>query len=121
MRLPRAMEDYLKTILILQNRNGSVRSLDVAEKLQVTKPSVSRAMKLLREGGFLTMDEEKRIFLTDTGRAAAEQIYEKHCILKQLLVSFGVCPETAEKDACGMEHIVSKETLERMKSFVAKG
>ena len=117
MHLPRAMEDYLKTILILYRENGSVRSLDVAKTLHVTKPSVSRAMKLLRDGGFLTMDEDRLLHLTDTGRSAAEQIYERHCVLKKLLVSLGVRPETAEKDACGMEHIVSDETLERIILF----
>ncbi len=120
MRLPRAMEDYLKTILLLQRENGSVRSLDVAQTLHVTKPSVSRAMKLLRDGGFLTMDDDRLLHLTDTGRAAAEQIYERHCVLKKLLVSLGVCPDTAEKDACGMEHIVSDETLDKITLFIGK-
>ena len=120
MHLPRALEDYLKTILILQNRNGIVRSMDVAESLHVTKPSVSRAMNALREGGFLTMDEDKRLCLTDAGRAAAEQVFQRHSALKTLLVSLGVCAETAEKDACGMEHIVSDETLDRIILYISK-
>ncbi len=120
MHLPRAFEDYLKTILILQNRKGTVRSMDVAESLHVTKPSVSRAMKALREGGFLTMDEDKRLCLTDTGRAAAEQVFQRHSALKTLLVSLGVCAETAEKDACGMEHVVSDETLDRIILYISK-
>ena len=118
MPLPRAMEDYLKSILILENRNGAVRSLDVAEMLQVTKPSVSRAMKTLREGGFLTMDADKLLCLTDSGREAAERVYEKHCVLKKCLVSMGVDPDIAEKDACRMEHGISSETLEQIKRFL---
>ena len=120
MQLPRAMEDYLKTILILHREKGAVRSLDVAQALQVSKPSVSRAMKSLREGGFLTMEEDKRLSLTDTGREVAEQVYQRHCALKRLLVSLGVCPETAEKDACGMEHVISGETLDRVQRFMEK-
>jgi Mn-dependent DtxR family transcriptional regulator len=119
MHLPRAIEDYLKAILILQNRNGTVRSLDVAESLHVTKPCVSRAMKVLRECGYLSMDADKHLCLTEEGRVAAELIYRKHCTLKQLLVSLGVRPDIAEKDACGMEHIVSDETLDKITSFLS--
>ena len=117
MELHRAGEDYLKSILLLQKKNGTVRSLDIAEMLHVSKPSVSAAVKLLREGGFLIMDEDKRITLTEAGREAAERIYEKHTVLKRFLISMGVDPDTAEKDACEMEHLVSPETLEQMKSF----
>ncbi len=120
MHLPRAMEDYLKTILILQKEKGFVRSLDVARTLHVTKPSVSRAIKFLRQDGFLTMDPEKRLSLTDTGREAAEQVFLRHSALKTLLLSLGVCPETAEKDACGMEHVISKETLDSIILFIGK-
>ena len=120
MELHRAGEDYLKAILILQKKDGTVRSLDVAEMLNVSKPSVCRAIKLLREGGFLTMNEDKRISLTDAGTEAAEQVFEKHCVLKECLVSMGVDPETAEKDACRMEHSLSRKTFEKMKRFVGK-
>ncbi len=120
MELHRAGEDYLKAILILQKKDGAVRSLDIAEKLGVTKPSVSRAMKLLRDGGFLTMDAEKRIRLTPVGREAAEAVYEKHRVLKRCLISMGVDPDTAETDACRMEHVICPETLEKMKAFVCK-
>ena len=102
MELHRAGEDYLKTLLLLQNKNGTVRSLDIARKLNVSKPSVSAAMKLLRDGGFLTMDENKRLCLTDAGREVAEQIYEKHLIVKECLISLGIDPDIAEKDACIM-------------------
>ena len=120
MELHRAGEDYLKTILLLQNKNGTVRSLDIARKLNVSKPSVSAAMKLLRDGGFLTMDENKRLCLTDAGREVVEQIYEKHLIVKECLVSLGVDLDIAEKDACIMEHLISRETLEQMKFFAGK-
>ena len=120
MELHRAGEDYLKASLILQKQNHAVRSLDVAEMLRVTKPSVSRAMKLLREGGFLTMDADKRISLTEAGREAAEQVFEKHRILTDCLVTMGVDPGIAEKDACRMEHLISAETLEQMKNYVGR-
>ena len=120
MELHRAGEDYLKAILILQKQNHAVRSLDVAEMLRVTKPSVSRAMKLLREGGFLTMDADKRISLTEAGREAAEQVFEKHRILTDCLVTMGVDPGIAEKDACRMEHLISAETLVQMKNYVGR-
>ena len=120
MELHRAGEDYLKAILILQKQNHAVRSLDVAEMLSVTKPSVSRAMKLLREGGFLTMDADKRISLTEAGREAAEQVFEKHRVLTECLVTIGVDPGIAEKDACRMEHLISPETLEQMKIYVGR-
>ena len=120
MELHRAGEDYLKAILILQKQNHAVRSLDVAEMLSVTKPSVSRAMKLLREGGFLTMDANKRICLTEAGREAAEQVFEKHRVLTECLVTMGVDPGIAEKDACRMEHLISPETLEQMKIYVGR-
>ena len=120
MELHRAGEDYLKAILILQKKDGAVRSLDVAEMLNVSKPSVSRAIKLLREGGFLTMNENKLIRLTDAGTEAAEQVFQKHCVLKECLVSMGVDPDTAEKDACRMEHSISRMTFEKMKHFVGK-
>ena len=120
MELHRAGEDYLKAILILQKQNHAVRSLDVAEMLSVTKPSVSRAMKLLREGGFLTMDADKLISLTEAGREVAEQVFEKHRVLTECLVTMGVDPGIAEKDACRMEHLISPETLEQMKNYVGR-
>ena len=120
MELHRAGEDYLKAILILQKQNHAVRSLDVAEMLSVTKPSVSRAMKLLREGGFLTMDADKLISLTEAGREVAEQVFEKHRVLTECLVTMGVDPGIAEKDACRMEHLISPETLEQMKIYVGR-
>ncbi len=118
MELHRAGKEYLKTILILEQQNGSVRSLDVVKTLNVTKPSVSKAMKHLREGGYLTMDADKRIKLTNAGRKIAEQAMEKHRILTSCLLSMGIDPLVAERDACQMEHGISTESLERMKQFV---
>ena len=118
MELHRAGKEYLKTILALEQKNGSVRSLDVARTLHVTKPSVSKAMKHLREGGYLTMDADKRICLMKTGREAAEQAADTHHILKSCLIAMGIDPATAEQDACKMEHAVSPRSLEEMKRFI---
>ena len=118
MELHRAGKEYLKTILALEQKNGSVRSLDVARTLRVTKPSVSKAMKHLREGGYLTMDADKRICLTKIGREAAEQAADTHHILKSCLIAMGIDPATAEQDACKMEHAVSPRSLEEMKRFI---
>ena len=117
MKLHRSGEDYLKTILILRNENGTVRSTDVAEHLGVSKACVSRAMKLLCEGGFLMMGEHKRLHLTELGASVAEEIYERHRILNELLISIGVPAPVAEQDACRIEHVISKVTLEKVKSL----
>ena len=119
MKLQRGGKEYLKTILLLERQNGSVRSLDVARALNVTKPSVSKAMKHLREGGYLSMEGDKRICLTKAGRQIAEQALEKHRILTNCLLSMGVDPVVAERDASQMEHGISPESLERMQRFVA--
>ena len=115
MRLHRSGEDYLEAILILEQKRGYVRSSDVAEQINVTKPSVTNATRLLREGGFLTMDEEKLIHLTELGREVAESIYERHCILTEGLIFLGVEPETAEQDACRIEHDLSRQSFEKLK------
>ena len=116
MKLHRAGEDYLETILILQKNNGSVRSSDVADYMNVTRPSVSRAISILKSGGFLVMNEDKTLTLTDVGNEIARQVYERHCVLKDHLVSLGVDPEIAEQDACGIEHIISRESFEKIKN-----
>ena len=117
MRLHRSGEDYLEAILILEQKRGYVRSSDVAEQLSVTKPSVTNATRLLREGGFLTMDEDKLIHLTELGREVAESIYERHCILTEGLIFLGIDPEAAEQDACRIEHDISRETFEKLKEY----
>ena len=108
-------EDYLKTILILQKKNGSVRSSEVAKYLKVTRPSVSHAIGLLKDGGFLVMNNDRTLSLTEVGAEAAERVYEMHCVLKDRLVSLGVDPEIAEQDACGIEHAISTETFEKLR------
>lgn len=116
MRLHRTGEDYLEAILILEQKRGYTRSSDVAERINVTKPSVTNATRLLKEGGFLMMDGDKRIHLTELGCEVAESIYERHCILTESLISLGADPETAERDACRIEHDISRETYEKLKA-----
>lgn len=120
MRLHKSGEDYLEAILILEKKKGNVRSLDVAEQMNVKKPSVSNATRLLREGGFLTMDGDKLLHLTQLGREIAETIYERHCILTEGLIYLGVDPETAEQDACRLEHDISRESFEKLKAYWEK-
>ena len=112
-------EDYLEAILVLSQEKGLVRSIDVAHHLNFTKPSVSRAMGLLRERGQITVDKDGWITLTDAGRAVAERIYERHCLLTQWLIRLGVSPQVAAGDACRLEHDLSDETFQRMKEHIA--
>ena len=120
MRLHKSGEDYLEAILVLEQKNGDVRSLDLAEHMGVSKPSISNAMKLLREGGFLTMDENKLIHLTELGREVAGNIYERHVLLTKTLILIGVEPAVAEQDACRVEHDISRETFDRLKEHFAE-
>ena len=108
-------EDYLETILVLQKKLGMVRSVDVARHMEVSKPSVCHAVAVLRDGGFLTMDEDHFLHLTDVGREVAEKIYERHCFFTEQLIAAGVDPKTAEADACRIEHIISDESFDRLK------
>lgn len=108
-------EDYLEAILILQKKQGMVRSVDVSHHLKVSKPSVCQAVATLRDGGFLTMDSDFFLHLTDIGREVAEQIYEKHLFFTDRLIEAGVDPETAERDACRMEHVISQESFEHLR------
>ena len=112
-------EDYLEAVLVLQKEKGMVRSVDVARHLEVTKPSVCHAVATLRDGGFLTMDSDYFLHLTDVSRKVAEQIYEKHRFFTERLIEAGVDPETAERDACRIEHVISDESFRRLKA-VAK-
>ena len=109
-------EDYLEAVLILQKQKGTVRSVDVARHLEVTKPSVCNAVATLRDGGFLTMDEDYSLHLTDVGREVAEQIYEKHRFFTDRLIEAGVDPDTAERDACRIEHVISDESFRCLKA-----
>ena len=115
MKLHASGEDYLETILVLQKKLSIVRSVDVARHMEVTKPSVCHAVATLRDGGFLTMDEDHFLHLTDVGREVAEKIFERHCFFTEQLITAGVDPRTAETDACRIEHIISDESFSRLK------
>ena len=112
MEILRASEDYLEAMLIMKEKHGYVRSIDVAEFLGVTKPSVSYATKRLRESGHITMDKDGLITLTDTGMAVAASMLDRHKTLTAFLISIGVDKETAEADACKIEHDISQQTFE---------
>ena len=116
MKLHASGEDYLEAVLVLQKEKGMVRSVDVARHMDVSKPSVSHAVTTLRDGGFLIMDEDYFLHLTDIGREVAEQIYEKHRFFTERLIAAGVDPETAERDACRIEHVISEESFRRLKA-----
>lgn len=114
MKLHASGEDYLEAVLILEKKTGPVRSVDIAEQLGVSKPSVSRAVSLLKEGGFL-QTEDNYLYLTDAGRDIAEKIYERHCFFKRKLIDAGVDEKTAEKEACLMEHSLSDDSFDKIK------
>lgn len=115
MQILKSSEDYLEAMLMMQERHGSIRSIDVAAELGVTKPSVSYATKRLRENGYLTMDKDSLITLTDKGMAIAQRIYERHKLLTDFLLYLGVDEQTAREDACKIEHDLSDQTFEAMK------
>ena len=104
-------EDYLETILVLRNRMGEVRSIDIATEMGFSKPSVSIAMKHFRENGYVTVDENGHIHLTESGLAVAERTYERHLVLTRLLTAIGVDEQTAREDACRIEHDISEQTF----------
>lgn len=114
-RSDESLEDYLETILMLQKSRGQVRSIDIANEMNFTKPSVSVAMKNLREKGYITMDSTGYITLTEAGRQRAEDVLERHTILADLLMRIGVSKETALADACKIEHDLSEESFEAIK------
>ncbi|MBQ6371599.1 MAG: metal-dependent transcriptional regulator [Oscillospiraceae bacterium] len=120
MDLHRSGEDYLETMLILEQRNGRIRSSDVARYLKVSRASVSYAVRFLKNGGFLTVDEGRLLHFTDIGRQTAEAVYEKHCILRDTLLLLGADPEIADQDACLIEHDISGHTMEKLKVFLKK-
>ena len=118
MSLHESAETYLETIYILSSSNTSVRSIDVAEALNYSRPSVSRAVGLLKKDGYLKMDEEGFLTLTEEGRALAEQIYERHTVLTAALEALGVDKETAAEDACKIEHDISDRTFDAIKAHM---
>ena len=115
MKLYASGEDYLETILILHREMGMVRSVDVARHMDVSKPSVCHAVAVLQEGGFLAVDGDHFLHLTEQGRIIAEKIYERHRFFTDRLIEAGVDPKTAEADACRIEHVISDETFRRLK------
>ena len=118
MALQESGEMYLESILILSRSKGAVRSIDISQHLGYSKPSVSRAVGLLKAGEYITIDDDGHIFLTDSGRAIAEKILSRHAILTELLVRLGVSRDTASADACKMEHIISDETFDAIKNHM---
>ena len=114
MKIQESAENYLETILMLKEEKGAVRSIDIARKMDFSKPSISRAMSLLRENGYITMDREGLIDLTDAGMEIASRIYERHRFLSKWLMALGVSPETAAEDACRIEHDVSGEAFQKI-------
>ena len=112
MQIHQSAEDYLEMILMLTEKNGSVRSVDIALSLQVSKPSVSVAMKNLRENGYILMDKDNLISLTETGMEVAAKVYRRHKMLTRFLMELGVEEEIAREDACKIEHQLSPQTFE---------
>ena len=121
MKTHESAENYLETILVLGQRNGNVRSIDIANELGFSKPSVSVAMKNLRNQGHVQVDENGSITLTESGRAIAETIYERHTLISQWLITLGVSEKTAMEDACRIEHVISAESFAAIKAHVKGG
>ena len=120
MKIHESAENYLETILVLWERKGSVRSIDIANEMEFSKPSVSVAMKNLRQGGYIEMDASGEIRLLEPGMEIARRVLEKHTLLTKFLVAVGVSEEPAAEDACRMEHVISNESCEAMKAHAQK-
>lgn len=118
MKIQESAENYLETILVISHRKGMVRSIDIVNELEFSKPSVSVAMKNLRENGYIEMDKDGYIILLDKGREIAEKIYERHTTLSKYLVALGVDPVVAAEDACRIEHVISAESFEAIKNHI---
>ena len=114
----KSAEDYLESMIILKEKNGYIRSIDIATFLGVTKPSVSNAMKRLREEGYIEMNRSGFITVTEKGMEIADKIYTRHKMLKDFFIALGVDPEIAEEDACRIEHIISPETFKGIKKYI---
>ena len=120
MKIHASGEDYLEAILVLQKKMGMVRSIDLARHMGFSKPSISHAVGVLKNGGFLTVDEDGYFHLTEDGREVAEKIYERHQFFTEQLVAVGVDQKTAEQDACRIEHAISEESFQKLKASVKK-
>ena len=118
MKIHESAENYLETILILHKRNGNVRSIDIANELEFSNPSVSVAMKNLRNNGYITVDDAGSIRLLPEGLRIAQEVYEKHMMLTRCLTAIGVPEDIAAGDACRIEHVISKESFDAIKAFV---
>ena len=120
MRIKESAENYLETILIIKNKKGHVRSIDIATELGFTKPSVSVAMKNFREEGYITIDNDGGISLTEKGLAIAEHVYERHQVIARILMALGVDEDIAYEDSCKIEHDISNQTFEKIKDYLEK-
>lgn len=120
MKIHESAENYLETILMLKKTKGMVRSIDIANELDFSKPSVSVAMKNLRENGYIEVDSSGYISLLEKGRIIAERMYERHTLLSDWLIALGVDPKTAVEDACRIEHVISAESFEAIKAHAAQ-
>lgn len=120
MKIMESAENYLETILVLYQRKGSVRSIDIANEMDFSKPSVSTAMKKLRENGYILVDHAGMITLTDAGRQIAETIYERHTLLSQVLIDLGVPEDIAREDACRLEHHLNPISFQKIKEYYLK-
>ena len=118
MKLQESAEMYLETILVLKNKKGAVRSVDIVEKLGYSKSSVSRGVNLLKDGGYIVVDSDGMIEFTTLGKEKANSVYERHNILTTFLEKIGVEIEIADADACKIEHVISSDTIERIKLFI---
>ena len=118
MNLQESGEMYLETILVLKNRKGAVRSIDVANEMGYSKPSISRAVSHLREGGYVDMDSDGYLTLTESGMNVASKIYERHRVLSRMLIYLGVDKDVAAEDACRMEHVISDESFNVIKAHM---
>ncbi|MBO5652805.1 MAG: metal-dependent transcriptional regulator [Clostridia bacterium] len=119
MHLQESGEMYLETILLLEKKLGAVRAIDICEYMGYSKPSISRAVGLLKAGGYVTADREGHLSLTESGRSVAQKIYERHTILTRFLTTLGVDEETASEDACKLEHAISDASFEAIKRFAS--
>ena len=119
MSLQESGEMYLETILVLSQKLSGVRSIDVCEEMGYSKPSVSRAVGILKNGGYILVDHDGYITLTDEGKYVAERTYERHRVLSRLFESIGVSPERAAEDACKIEHDISDESFDALKRYIA--
>ena len=120
MILQESGEMYIESIYVLSQRTSFVRAIDICEHMGFSKPSVSRAMSNLKEGGYIVVAKDGGITLTESGLSVAKKIYERHSLLSSVLVSIGVSEETASDDACKIEHIISEETFQKIKEFAEK-